>query len=260
MKLLTCFDHLPIEELIKLARTCELCELFPEVANFSLLIIKVKKSDLTIEERNMFAYSFKSIVNELRTAYRKVSTELASGGAAESDIEEYKKLLVSQIKCLADIVLTNLTGVILKDLDELLAKASDDKAEKKKLLLSKIFYLRMLADYKRYICELNLENTEEVLKEALDIYTECDETCKKHIDMLEPANSIVMSVYLNFSVFKYELMKDTEGGLDIANSTMANVKEFMKSHADYIPDNDLTMIMRLMTSNIEQWEIEMKHG
>ncbi len=60
------------EKLISLARITEQAERHEETIKYLEEIIKTKKEDLTIEERNILAAAYKNCVSQRRSAWRAI--------------------------------------------------------------------------------------------------------------------------------------------------------------------------------------------
>ena len=118
------------EKLISLARITEQAERHEETIEYMEKIIKDKKEDLTIEERNILSSAYKSCVSSRRNAWRSIY-----GVEVKERTNNSKFLgLVENLKKTIEKELNELCGNVLKLIDEfLLKRASSDE--------SKVFYL-----------------------------------------------------------------------------------------------------------------------
>ena len=69
-----------------------------------------------------------------------------------------------------------------------------------KTVEAKIFYLKMRADFYRYLCEIDIED-DAFFNMASQCYEEADSLARSN---LPPTNEVRISLHLNMSVFLYE--------------------------------------------------------
>ena len=144
------------EEKIYLARVAEQCEMYDDMIQF-LNILKTKKNDLTVDERNLVSVAYKNEITKRRSAWRAIST-IASNQKYEKYegvLKKYNDQIVGEMeKIWSDI--WDLIDVFLKNADE---------AE------SKVFFTKMKGDYYRYMAEVTAgEKLDEYKNKALGAY------------------------------------------------------------------------------------------
>jgi len=183
------------EKLISLARITEQAERHEETIKYMEEIVKMKKEDLTVEERNILSSAYKNCVSSRRNAWRSIY-----GVEVKEKNNKSKFLyLVTDLKTTLENELNNLCGKVLNLIDEyLLKRATSDE--------SKVFYLKMKGDYYRYLAEFSTgEKNKEVANNSMKSYKEANELAIK----LHCTNPIKLGLALNFSVFFYEVMNDS---------------------------------------------------
>ena len=122
------------EKLISLARITEQAERHEETITYMEKIIKDKKEDLTIEERNILSAAYKSCVSSRRNAWRSIY-----GVEVKESSNNSKFLpLVKELKQTIENELFTLCDKVLKLIDDyLLKRATSDE--------SKVFYIKMIS-------------------------------------------------------------------------------------------------------------------
>ena len=110
----------------------------------------------------------------------------------------------------------------------------------------------MKGDYFRYLVEVSTgEKRDGFVEQSKEAYEDAKEKAKE----LPPTHPIKLGLYLNFSVFFYEIMKENDkacelakGAFDDAISQLDNLKE------DSYKDS--TLIMQLLRDNLTLWTSE----
>lgn len=126
--------------------------------------------------------------------------------------------------------------------DKSIAKAGDSE--------SKSFYLKMIGDYYRYIAESAADaKLEETKKNALEFYNQAETECKQ----LEACNSIRLGLALNFSVFHYEVMNDSEKACVLAQEALDNARNDI-DNLDNDQARDAISIVELLKENLDLWK------
>ena len=152
-------------------------------------------------------------------------------------IKNYKNILEEDIKNICKNVITLINNFLLTKniLDE-----------------SKIFYLKMKGDYYRYLCEI------KSLKENKNYLDESEKNYKMAVELAQNIswiNPIKLSLYLNYSVFIYDIKKDAKKALQIAKDTVKNAKKLLDKLKEE-EDKDAEMSIQTLKENINFWEEE----
>ena len=226
------------EKLISLSKITEEAELYEDTKKYMEEVIKMKKEDLTSEERELFCTAYKDSVSFRRSGWRMIS-----------DIEERENRhksnflhLILDLKSQLETEITNLCNHMFEIIDNyLLNKANSDEA--------KTFYYKLKGDYYRYLAEIaNKNDNSDVIDNAKINYDKANEFANKL-----PVNNIVrLGLSLNYSVFYYEIKGDKEMGRIIAQNAIDNVGVLKKNESG----SELVQIIKTMQENINMWKAE----
>jgi len=216
------------DDLVSLARTSESAERYEDMCMVMSKLVKTNKDELQVEERNLLSVAFKNVVGARRASLRSLVTE---GEATKL----YKKQLQAELKKVCTTILD-----LLKDslIDE--SKSQDD---------AQVFYLKMGADYYRYLAECVPDENNEYAKLANDFYKKAFEIAK---EILPSTHPIRLGLALNYSVCKYEIVKEPVLACKLAKEAFDEaISELDKlEEADY---KDSTLIMQLLRDNLTLW-------
>ena len=231
------------EKLISLARITEQAERHEETMKYMEEIVKSKKEDLTIEERNLLSSAFKNCVSSRRSAWRSIY------GIEVKERSTNSKFLglVTDLKSILEKELNDLCGRMLNLIDEyLLKKATSDE--------SKVFYLKMKGDYYRYLAEfLTGDKNVEVANNSMNSYKEANDLANK----LPCTNPIKLGLALNFSVFYYEVKNDPKKACEIASDAFDSAIHQLEKIEDE-QYKDSTTILQLLKENIDMWKADLQ--
>ena len=230
------------EKLLYLARVTEQAERHEETIKYMEDIVKIKKEDLNVEERNLLSAAYKNCVSSRRSAWRSIyGIELKEKNNNSKYIN-----LVSELKVTLEKELSDLCDRMLKLIDNfLLRKATSVE--------SKVFYLKMKGDYFRYLAEFTSgDKHNQVANASLMAYQEANDLAKS----LPCTNPIKLGLALNFSVFYYEVMNDPGTACQIANQAFQEgIQQLEKIEDDQYKDS--TTILQLLKENIDMWSVDL---
>jgi 14-3-3 protein epsilon len=230
------------EKLLYLARITEQAERHEETIKYMEEIVKIKKEDLNIEERNLLSAAYKNCVSSRRSAWRSIyGIEIKEKNNNSKYIN-----LVSDLKNNLEKELTDLCDRMLKLIDNFLLKKTSSTE-------SKVFYLKMKGDYYRYLAEFTSgEKHNQVANSSLNAYKEANELGVE----LACTNPIKLGLALNFSVFYYEVMNDPATACQIANQAFQEgIQQLEKIEDDQYKDS--TTILQLLKENIDMWSVDL---
>ena len=231
------------EKLISLARITEQAERHEETIKYMEEIVKLKKEDLTIEERNILSSAYKNCVSSRRNAWRSIY-----GVEVKEKSNNSKFLyLVTDLKSTLEKELNELCGRVLNLIDEyLLKRATSDE--------SKVFYLKMKGDYYRYLAEFSVgDKNTEVANNSMNSYKQANELAIK----LPCTNPIKLGLALNFSVFYYEVKNDAKEACKIASDAFDLAIHQLENIEDE-QYKDSTTILQLLKENIDMWKADIQ--
>eukprot|EP01063_Lacrimia_lanifica_P006828 TRINITY_DN142_c0_g1_i1.p2 TRINITY_DN142_c0_g1~~TRINITY_DN142_c0_g1_i1.p2 ORF type:complete len:250 (+),score=147.61 TRINITY_DN142_c0_g1_i1:57-806(+) len=221
------------EDLIFQAKLAEQAERYDEM----VLCMKqvCQKWQLSQDERNLLSVAYKNSVGIRRASWRVLSTieareeQKQSGNAAK--VKEYREMVEAELSDICQDIIDLLENNILSN------TANDGR----------VFFKKMQGDYHRYHVEAT--NNEDHKKAALAAYTDALETAKQHLPVANPTR---LGLVLNLSVFYYEILRDTNAGIDLAKQNFDQAV----SDLDKLPEaeyKEATLIMQLIRDNLTLW-------
>ncbi|KAL3316812.1 hypothetical protein Ciccas_004541 [Cichlidogyrus casuarinus] len=224
------------EALVTLAKLAEQAERYDDMAAAMKLVTEAG-SELTNEERNLLSVAYKNVVGHRRSAWRILDTSIStsSNDTKKKYANNYKTKIEEELHVICREVLDLLET-------HLSPKASADE--------SRVFYLKMEGDYYRYLAEVaNEGNRKEVVDKSLAAYKNATTCAKERLDTTHP---IRLGLALNYSVFYYEIMKQSDTACRLAkeafDEAIANLDTL--SEDSY---KDSTLIMQLLRDNLTLW-------
>ena len=226
-----------LEELSSLAQVALIAERYFDASKYIEELIKKKKEDLTKEEKNIFYKSFKYVVNSKRSAWLSINylEEKEKNDERMEIIKNYKNIIEKDILDICKNVITLINNFLL-------TKAVIDE--------SKMFYLKMKGDYYRYLCEF------KALNENKNYLEESEKNYKNAIDLSQNISwigTIKLGLYLNYSVFIYEIKKDTKKAIQIAKEAVKSAKKYSDKIKEE-EDKDAEITIQVLKENINYWE------
>ncbi len=194
-----------MEEKIFMARVAEQSERFEDMVEFLKEVADNKDQDFTTEERNLLSVGFKNLIGGKRTAMRTISAieqnpKYQKYGDA---LGEYKKKIENEL-------FAQCKNIVAFVKEKCMKVAGDAE--------SKAFFLKMVADYYRYVAESATgTNLTEVKDGALEYYNSAAEIANKDLAKCDP---IRLGLALNFSVFYFEVMSDHKKACELGETAL----------------------------------------
>merc|ERR1719161_2721196 len=205
------------------------------------------QDELSVEERNLLSVAYKNAVGSRRAAWRIItSVEAKEKTKGNEEQAKYAREYCTKV----EQELQKICDCILKLLDDsLIAKASDGD--------SKVFYLKMKADYYRYIAEFtNGEENASAAENARKAYQEAKEVAEKDLVVTHP---IRLGLALNYSVFQYEVLSNQDEACKMARTAFEDaIAELDNVAEDSYKDS--TLIMQLLRDNLTLWTSDQEGG
>lgn len=231
------------QEAAKRAHCCDIAERYEDMAEEMKNLIKMcheNNQEITVSIRNSFSMAFKNLVGARRSSWRVLYSEKQKMEEKQSDEVH-----------IVDDLLSKVEGELLKYCDEVLQIIDNyilpDIASKP--VACAVFFYKMKGDYYRYKAEVLSGNDE---KEASDLALGSYQEAQRLSKDLNPTDPIRLGLYLNFSVFNYEILNNTEEACKIARSAFdAAISELDTVSEDYYKDS--TLIMQLIRDNLALW-------
>jgi len=226
------------DHLVHLARTSESAERYDDMCLIMQeLVHKTGDAALSVEERNLLSVAFKNVVGARRASLRSLHSD-GICGIEEKLAVEYRKQLQMELTEICNAILALLgtegrSGLIN-------SKESDEP---------QVFYLKMAADYYRYLAECVDDTDRKYANSAKDYYDKANTIAE---DILLATHPIRLGLALNYSVCLYEIVKNPDEACKLAKKAFdeAIAKLDKLEEADY---KDSTLIMQLLRDNLTLW-------
>ena len=231
--------------------------------------------ELSVEERNLLSVAYKNLVGARRASWRILQSveqsELMKNNekrvkliqkyrsVVEKELDEvswsFAYLLVSMHARAYSLPSLNacpccfmqICGEILGLLDKFLVPSATTCE-------ASVFYLKMKADYHRYLAEFKLDDAR---KDAADNTLGAYKAAQEKANELSTTNPIRLGLALNFSVFYYEVMNQPEMACSLAKQAFDEAI----SDLDTLGEDsykDSALIMQLLRDNLTLWTSEMQ--
>lgn len=231
------------QECIKRARYCDVAERYQDMAVEMKKVLRIyheKKQEITVSVRNLFSLAYKNLVSSRRSSWRVLFSEKQKLEEKQSDelhmVDELLQHVESELLSCCNDVLNVIDEYALSNIAS-------------KPVPHRVFFLKMKGDYYRYKAEV-LSNEEE--KEASNLALKSYLEAKDHAKELNATDPIRLGLYLNFSVFNYEILNNPEVACEIARTAFsAAIAELDTLSEDYYKDS--TLIMQLLRDNLTLW-------
>eukprot|EP00828_Plagiopyla_frontata_P048199 TRINITY_DN9166_c0_g1_i2.p2 TRINITY_DN9166_c0_g1~~TRINITY_DN9166_c0_g1_i2.p2 ORF type:complete len:249 (+),score=32.82 TRINITY_DN9166_c0_g1_i2:163-909(+) len=230
------------ENYLLLAKMAQQTERYFEMIEYIQKLIP-SKTDLSSEERSIVSAAYKSVVGNKRAELRVLCAieqkEQRKGNDQHTSyIKNYKATIESELRTFCNEIL----GILE---NQLIPNSKPD---------SKIFYLKMKGDYNRYLSEFLIDQEyNEVVEHGKQSYLEAE---KLALDYLPPTDPVRLGLYLNMSVFYYEILQQPDEAIRMANQAF---DEAISSIDNVNEENykDCTLIMQLLRDNLTLWSSDM---
>jgi len=230
------------EDMIFAAKLAEQAERYDEMVRCMKGVVK-DNPKLSQDERNLLSVAYKNSVGIRRASWRILSSieqrEEQKGTGKAEKVKTYRQLVEGELSEICEDI------IALLDKDVLQGDVSSDDT---------VFFKKMQADYHRY----HVEATDDAAHKqaALEAYSTALETAKKTLPVANPTR---LGLVLNLSVFHYEIMKETEKGIDLAKKNFDEAVQELES----LPEEEYkeaTLIMQLIRDNLTLWSEDQQDG
>merc|ERR1719219_1478825 len=228
------------------AKLAEQAERYDEMADFMEAVGSVA-DELTVEERNLLSVAYKNAVGSRRAAWRIItSVEQKEKTKGNDEQAGYAKAYLSKVEG----ELRKICDTILKLLDEKLIPKTPSGE-------SKVFYVKMKADYYRYIAEFTDGDTKDkASKDAQAAYADATKVAEEDLVVTHP---IRLGLALNYSVFMYEVLHQPDEACKMARTAFEDaIAELDNVSEDSYKDS--TLIMQLLRDNLTLWTSDQEGG
>jgi len=226
------------EDNVYMAKLAEQAERYEEMVEYMKSYVG-EHSKLGLEDRNLLSVAYKNVVGARRASLRVISSILDKESEKGSDkvgpIKGYKTKVEEELERICNDILDLLDG-------KLLSSADDTE--------SKVFYLKMKADYFRYLAEFkSAEKKQEIGVKAKGAYSDATVEASGG---LAPTHPIRLGLALNYSVFLYEVQGETAEACTLAKQAFDDAIAELDT-LDEESYKDSTLIMQLLRDNLTLW-------
>eukprot|EP00998_Keelungia_sp_KM082_P007204 NODE_3410_length_898_cov_52.351492_g3388_i0.p1 GENE.NODE_3410_length_898_cov_52.351492_g3388_i0~~NODE_3410_length_898_cov_52.351492_g3388_i0.p1 ORF type:complete len:270 (-),score=88.58 NODE_3410_length_898_cov_52.351492_g3388_i0:88-834(-) len=223
-------------ELVFMSKLAEQAERYDEMVECMKKVAETN-NNLSVEERNLLSVAFKNVIGSRRASWRIVSSIEQKEQQKGNDqhvkiIKEYRGRIEKELSAICEDILSLLSKTLIPA-----ASAAE----------AKVFFLKMKGDYHRYYAEVSAGDGQR--DNALESYKEASDLAN---GSLPPTHPIRLGLALNFSVFYYEILKQSEKGCTLAKSAFDEAV----TELDGLDDEsykESTLIMQLLRDNLTLW-------
>merc|ERR1711933_79693 len=203
--------------------------------------------ELSVEERNLLSVAYKNAVGSRRAAWRIISSveqkEKTKGNEENLGFAKaYRGKVEAELQKICDTILNLLD-------QKLIPKTPSGE--------SKVFYVKMKADYYRYIAEFTDGDKKTQAAESAKLaYAEATSVAEKDLVVTHP---IRLGLALNYSVFMYEVLGNPDEACKMARTSFEDaIAELDNVAEDSYKDS--TLIMQLLRDNLTLWTSDQEGG
>jgi|ERR1712086_47263 len=243
------------EEAVYLARIAEQAERYEDMAQYMRMVVERSENCLNVVERTLLSIAFKNVVGARRASVRVIDSLFNKEEERKDKGEGPRIPRLSNYRCKVQEELRKICVDVLKLLDDHLipciGSGSGGELTDADELEPKVFYLKMKADYYRYLADAATGNDE--------LWVECAgnaelayQLATKAADGMAVTHPIRLGLALNFSAFLYEVQEKQTQACDIAKQAFGDAM----SELDNLNEEsykDAVLFMQLLRDNLTQW-------
>jgi len=250
------------DAMVKRAKLAEQAERYEDMVKYKKDLVNSGRV-LNDEERNLLSVAYKNVVGQRRSAWRIVSSieqKSASDGGVTDHIVTYRKTIEAELESYCQDVLD-----LIKNYIDSVPEMKDEAHVE-----HRVFFLKMMGDYYRYIVEIHPIDAEDPdekakleagRKEKAEKSKDAYEQAMKASEGLPNTHPIRLGLVLNYSVFHYEIQNDSQKACSLAKTAFDDaIAQLDQLKEDSYKDS--TLIMQLLRDNLTLWtsEEQMDHG
>lgn len=218
-------------DFINLAKNIERYDDMYEFMDY-LIVNHYNNITLSDTERHLFTVAHTKRLETLRTPFQKIDyvekPQLPF-------VVSYKMVLQNELFAFAMQIQDRIDSIILPHIDE-------------KMPYDLVFYLKTKADYNHYISSFD----ESAKNAAINIYSYTTKLARSYLLATDLIN---LELALNFSVFCYEILKDTPQAIAIAKEAFDRGIESLDS-IDDVFSQDTNQILQNLRDNLSFWTVD----
>lgn len=253
-------ESTPLDRALFKCRMAENAERFDDMVENVKEVCKLTKDALGANERNYLSVAYKNSVATRRAALRCIAsmkTRYEARGAKVNveAVNEYYGKLVDELEGICKDVINLVDTEVMPE--RILTTLVDDRGTRE----FRVFFIKIKADYYRYLAEFaDGKKREEAIENAAKYYEEAvkvactsengDESC-----ILPPPHPIRLGLFLNYSVFQYEIQEKPEEAKKIAKQAFDDALDKLDT-AGEMEYKDSTLILQLLRDNSTLWSAQ----
>ena len=226
-----------------------LIKLFRTTENYDSMVKAMNKyielnPKLSKDEKKLLSDAYKNIISDKRN-----SLHILLNLSQKDDSKQPNRAKeISIIKEKITIELKSIFQQVHSMLDKYLIPNAQDNE-------SKIFYMKLKADFYRYHCEFAVgDEFEEISNKARELYKKALDLAEKDLPLY---NEIRLGLVLNYSVFEYDIMDNKNDAYDMAlkiyNDIMKILDDVEKKRA-----SENLLLVQMIKENINNWSNEIE--
>ena len=229
--------------LIWQAKLAEQAERYDDMAD-AMKRVAAMGGEPSAEDRNLLSVAYKNVIGARRASWRILSSieqkEVSRGNdSSVALVREYRTTVEKELHKICEDVLDVIQTHLIP---------SGDAPE------SKVFYLKMAADYYRYQAEFQQgDGRKKATEESLASYNKASETASE----LQATHPIRLGLALNFSVFYFEILNAPERACKLAQAAYEDAIAGLDSIQDETY-KDSTLILQLIKDNLALWTTDVQ--
>lgn len=185
-------------------------QLYNESIDFMNKYIDIEPK-LDDDTQDLFIAPYRELIDMYRFSFKHICELILSNDEKDIDKTEKKNLDRLRVNLIDKVI--EISQLVFDKIDKKLFNSADD-TDKPKL---KLFY----ADFKRYIAELDIEQSEEATEQSRKSYNEAIELSEKY---LHPGHPVKLNAVFNLGILLSDVCDMTEESLGLLSKCVESVK------------------------------------
>lgn len=246
------------QEIIELIKLAEKNQRYEDVSKFyKIYIKKFNQKNLSIQQRNSVVEAYQQLTLPQRNAIKSLSEDINLADSPEivKIIQKYIEVIAAQVK------VTILEFIDLLKFDLINTAMINNQSE------NQVFYLKLYADYLRYLIEIaklreisdtthgNSKETQELknnINTCLDIYQQANKIADEDLSAID---LVKLDLGLNYSLFLFKILGRKQEAVAIAKSSCESAVTKLATLS--IQESEKSLIESMMAQikhNLIDWE------
>jgi len=237
------------DDLVQMAILAEVCSRPRDMRLYIKRFIESVDDDLKDWQRDLFSISYKAAVMEMRKAIKILQHTFTYEKDDEKVTEDYEEKLFNELLEVVYEVVHLIDGKLLDADGGGSSDGGDDSFVKSPE--SRAFYIKMKADYYRYVAEVAHGDSKRQF--ALKSQAAYQQAMRVLDASDQPLTVIHVGLTLNYSVFLYEVLADVASACEMAQEALEKAVICCKSTEDYEANSYLEELIMLLSENVKIW-------